>query len=146
MMRALLALALLASCSSGEPRIAVRDAWARQTVAGQSISAAYVTIDNQGSRDDRLLGAASPAAAVSLHSSSSEGGIARMRALGRLDIPAGSAVELAPGSNHLMLTGLGGPLEPGASIPLTLRFERSGEIEARLEVRSAAPAPAHGGH
>ena len=74
-------LLLLASCGrSGVPDIQITDAWARETVAGQSATAGYATVSNRGSGDDRLLGisAQAPVTAM-LHETSTSGGVSSMR-------------------------------------------------------------------
>ena len=137
----LLAALLLASCGkSGPPEIKVSDAWARETVAGQSATAAYMTIANDGAGDDRLVSVAAPAPAMAmLHSSENSGGIARMREMGTgVAIPAGGRIEFKPGGSHVMVTGLGAPLEPGKLLKLTLRFEKSGDRPIDVRVTPAA--------
>ena len=133
---------LLASCSkAGDPDIQIADAWARETVAGQASTAAYMTIRNAGSGDDRLVGVmAPPPAKAVLHASESSGGISRMREMGSgLEIPAKTSVELKPGGSHVMLTGLAAPLREGAKVNLRLKFEKSGErpvvVPASMAVR-----------
>jgi periplasmic copper chaperone A len=75
-----------------------------------------------------------------LHTSTSSDGVARMRPVtGGLEIPAGEEVELRPGGSHIMISGLKGALAPGATLPLRLRFERGGEREVAVRVRSDAP-------
>ena len=137
----LLAALLLASCGkSGPPEIKVSDAWARETVAGQSATAAYMTIANDGAGDDRLVSVAAPAPAMAmLHSSENSGGIARMREMGTgVAIPAGGRIEFKPGGSHVMVTGLGAPLKAGQSLKLTLRFEKSGDRPIDVRVTPAA--------
>ena len=130
--------------------LAVTQAWARATPPGAEIGAAYVTIANQGGSDDRLIGAASPAAStVTLHATSEENGVATMRPVVRPAIPAGGALEMAPGGTHLMLVGLSGPLKEGESIPVTLRFERAGELTFDVPVTAigaSAPPEGHADH
>jgi copper(I)-binding protein len=134
-----LAALLLASCSNGTgvPDVMVSDAWARESRGGPA--AAYMTIENRGSGDDRLVSvAAAPPAMAMLHVSTSEGGVSRMReAGGGLEIPAHAKVELKPGGAHVMLMGLPGSLEKGSSLKLTLRFERSGERPVDVRVVGA---------
>ncbi len=134
------AAALLASCSPGAPEIDVSGGWARATVAGQSTGAAYLTIHNAGAADDRLLSASTTVAPeTSLHTSTNENGVARMRPLADgLPTPAGETVKLEPGGHHLMLTGLRQPLAAGQSIELSLRFERSGERKLPLRIAEGA--------
>lgn len=137
----LLAALLLASCGkSGPPEITVSDAWARETVAGQSATAAYMTIANDGAGDDRLVSVAAPPPAMAmLHSSENSGGIARMREMGTgVAVPAGGRIEFKPGGSHVMVTGLGAPLKPGQSLKLTLRFEKSGERPIDVRATPAA--------
>lgn len=64
------------------------------------------------------------AAAIELHETVSEDSVMKMipRPEG-FEIPAGGAVELAPGGKHMMLMGLTAPLEAGQSFSLTLRFD-----------------------
>ncbi len=64
----------------------------------------------------------------------------RMRPLDALEIPANTTLKLEPGGTHVMLTGLEQPLEAGSELPLTLRFERSGERQVNAEVRADNPA------
>jgi copper(I)-binding protein len=121
------------------------DAWARETVAGQSGTAAYATITNRGSGDDQLLGvSAAPPIAASLHETSTQGGVSSMRPLENgLDIPAGSTVALKPGGAHVMISGLTAPLREGDDLKLTLRFERSGDRAIDFRVASATGTTGH---
>lgn len=129
MKRILFAALLLASCGKGgPPQIQISDAWARETVAGQTATAAYMTVENHGSGDDRLTGVKTVAPAMAmLHSSESSGGVARMRAMDSgVAIPAGAKVHLKPGGSHVMITGLVAPLRPGETLKLTFQFEKTG--------------------
>jgi copper(I)-binding protein len=110
--------------------------WARATATPSVPSAGYLVIENTGTEGDRLLGANSSAAArVELHRTVIEDGIARMRpAPDGVILPADAIVELAPGGYHFMLMGLALPLAAGTRVPLTLRFERAGEVEVELAV------------
>ena len=144
---AALAAIALASCSSGSgapANIQVTDAWARATVAGQTSAAAYLTIANTGGTDDRLVSVSSPiATGATLHSSSGEGGVMRMRMLSDgLAVPAGATVKLQPSGNHAMLTGLSASLAKGSRFPLNLRFERSGERQVSVQVLDPSTAGA----
>lgn len=134
----LFAVLLLASCkpASAPPAVSVDGAWARATVPGQSGSAAYFTIRNAGG-EDKLLTVSSPAADASLHSTSMDNGVMRMRPLEALDIPAKGTVELKPGGTHVMLMGLKQPLSAGATLALDLKFQKSGERHVTAEIRPA---------
>ena len=107
---------------------------------------AYLTIDNQGSADDRLLRASSPAARdVQVHQMTMDSGVMKMRELqGGLAIAAKSKVTLQPSGYHLMLIGLDKPLVEGARVPLELTFQRAGTIKVEVAVEGmGAAAPMH---
>ena len=63
----------------------------------------------------------------------------RMRAIPKLDLPAGKIVEFRPGGYHLMLTGLKRPLSKGDVVQIQLKIEASDKsvktVEVRAEVR-----------
>jgi len=126
----------LAGCGSAPSRIDVSDAWARATAPGQSSGAVYATIVNDGG-DDRLVGVSSAAAGATLHANDGSGGVARMRMLADLPVPAGARVTLAPGATHVMLGGLKAPLAAGARFPVTFRFEKAGPITVQVTVVAA---------
>jgi copper(I)-binding protein len=136
---AALAALMLAACTAEAPApdVAVRDAWARTTGPGQSSTAVYLAIRNKGG-DDRLVEVSSTIGQASLHSTSIEGGVMRMRPVESLDIPALSTVSLEPAGTHVMLTGLTSALEPGTAVPLELEFERSGKRQVNATVRPAS--------
>jgi len=137
----LVLLALPALATAGAP--SVSDAWARATPPGVSVGAAYLTITG-GSTSDRLVGADTDRASmVQLHTVEESGGVASMRQVDGVPVPAGKRVVLAPGGTHIMLMGLGKPLLAGETFPLQLRFENSGERVVQVTVRAAGePGPA----
>jgi hypothetical protein len=138
---ALIAL-LLVSCTpkkSLPPQISVSGAWSRATVPGQSTAAAYFTIVNNGGGDS-LVRVSTPIGQATLHSSTMDGGVMRMRPLEGLDIPAQSMVQLKPGGTHIMVTGVKQPLIAGSSFPLALHFDRSGDRLVNVGVRPASTA------
>lgn len=128
--------------------ITVSDAWARETAPAQKAGGGFMTIDNAGSRPDRLLSAtAGVADKVELHTVSMDEGVMRMRPVaGGIAIPARGTVELRPGSFHIMFMGLKSPLRRGATVPVTLRFARAGTITARLAVQPIGAMGPDGGH
>ena len=138
---ALLALAALPASAAGA--LSIKGAWARPTPPGIEVGAGYFEIDNGGAAD-RLLRASSPRARrVEFHESRTEGGIARMRELATVAVPAATRVAFAPGGLHLMLVGLGAPLLAGDHVPVTLVFEHAGPREVVLGVAEAAAAGAN---
>ena len=111
--------------------------WARATPAGAPTAAVYVPFLNNGKEADQLVEARTPIAdAVTIHVSSHENGIEKMRMLDSLELPVKVPVALRPGGKHLMLTGLKHQLVAGESFPLTLRFARAGSIEVQVFVQA----------
>ena len=148
---ALFALALLSPAVptyAAEPApqaVTVSAAWARATPPGIAVAAVYLTLSG-GSRADRLVGAATPRAAMTqIHVVSAASGMAQMRPTAGVDVPARGSVALAPQGTHIMLMDLPQPLVAGERFPLTLQFEQAGKIEVSVEVRApgTAPPPAH---
>jgi copper(I)-binding protein len=137
---------LLASCGQGgSPNVQIENAWARETVAGQTSTAAYLTVTNKGVADDRLVSVSVPEPAkASVHTTENSGGISHMReASSGLAVPAGSAIELKPGGTHVMITGLQAPLRRGETLKLRLRFEISGEKPIDVRVAPATGPESH---
>ena len=137
----LVLLALPALAIGGAP--SVSDSWARAHSAGVSVGAAYLTITG-GSTSDRLVGAGTDRATmVQLHTVEQSDGVAAMRQVEGVAVPAGKQVVLAPGGTHIMLMGLARPLVSGETFPLSLRFEKAGEQTVLVTVLDAgAPGPA----
>jgi copper(I)-binding protein len=108
--------------------------YARPTREGQMVGAGYLKLANKGPVD-RLVSATSPAAgSVEIHSMSMEGDVMKMRQIDAIEIATGQTVELKPGGYHLMLMGLKAPLKVGEKFPLTLKFEKSGEVVVTVNV------------
>lgn len=125
--------------------IRIEDAYAR---SGPHSGAAFFTIVNDGSTEDRLVAASSEAAArVELHTHiEDENGVVKMRPVeDGFPVPAGGSHSLERGGDHLMFMGLEAPFEQGGSIALTLSFERAGEIVVEMPVDNDRQ-PGHSGH
>ncbi|MDC7682997.1 copper chaperone PCu(A)C [Asticcacaulis sp. BYS171W] len=111
-------------------------------------TAAYVTIKNTGTTDDRLVSAACDCAdTVELHSMKMDGDKMMMAPLpDGLVIKAGETVELKPGGNHIMLLGLKTRPEDGQTQSVTLTFEKAGSVTVEMPVSNAPLSDAHSGH
>ena len=114
--------------------------WARATAQGQRIGGAYLAIDNHGAADRLLSVRGAVAEALQLHSMALQGNVMHMREVDAIDVPAGAKVKLEPGGLHIMLVGLKAPLAAGSSFPLTLKFEKAGEVKVDVKVESGMPA------
>ena len=137
--RIALAALLLAAACGAFAQVKVEQPWARPTVEGQMAGGAFLKIQNQGGADRLLAASSSAAGMVQLHSMAMDGNVMKMREVEAIELPAGKTVELKPGGLHLMLMGLKSPLKEGSKVPLTLKFEKAGEVKVEVPVAAKAP-------
>jgi copper(I)-binding protein len=131
--------------------ITIRDAWARPSMGQSGTSAVYITLEVSGGQGDRLVAAVSPdAARAELHTSTMDGGVAKMRPLAAIEVAPGRPTVLEPGGPHVMLVGLGRKLVAGDTLPLRLTFEHAGTVELEVPVKgmgeSMGGSMSHQGH
>lgn len=129
---------LLTSCTpatSGKSAIEVSNV-SVHLFGGDVPAVGYMTIKNNGSVNDRLLGVMTDVAGQTmLHQSSVDAnGVASMNMIGTLDIPAGGQVDLKPGGYHLMLMELNPDLKAGDTITLVLQFEQAGTVKVSTQI------------
>jgi copper(I)-binding protein len=133
-MRRFLLLLLFAS-TPALAQIQIEQAWARATAPGAQVAGGYMLIRNSGAAADRLLSAASPAAArVELHVHINDNGVMKMREVRGYDVPAKGAFELKPGGAHLMFMDIKRPFKEGEKLPVKLKFEKAGDVNAEFRV------------
>lgn len=156
----LTATSLLQAQTVTPPPLLVYNAWVRPTapalpdgatppppLAG-TVAGVYLTIANTSATAYQLVGISSDLAAMTmLHETSvDDKGIARMRMVMTLDLPAGETVTFAPGGYHVMLTDISRDVYPGDTVALTLTFADSSGATFEQPVAAlaldAAPAEA----
>jgi copper(I)-binding protein len=105
--------------------------WARATPKGASVGGGYMTITNNGSAPDRLIGGATGVAkSMQVHEMKMDNGIMKMRELASgLEIKPGQTVKLDPAGYHIMFVGLNKPLEKGQHVDATLEFAKAGKVK-----------------
>jgi copper(I)-binding protein len=108
-------------------------------------AAGYMEIANSGSGSDTLLGIEVPDVdKVMLHTTEfGADGVARMRHVTALEIPANETVALEPSGYHMMLMGLKTSMKVGDMISGTLIFEHAGRIEIEFMVDPLDGANGH---
>jgi periplasmic copper chaperone A len=122
------------------PTISVVKPTAIASIPGAPTAVIYLQVRNDASSADRLLGASTPLARkVELHTGSMSGGMATMRPVDGFDVAAGGVIEFASGGNHLMLIGLLHPLQAGMKLPLTLKFQKAGDVKINVPVVALFP-------
>ena len=141
--------AAVAGCGGNEAVLGVERAIVRLSPNPAAPSVAYFTVTG-GPVDDRLIGVSSPVAvrteiheSMTMNPSTGSGqGMATMKPLGDLKIPALSTTAFKPGGKHLMLFDMNPGIKPGRPITLTFTFSDGRRIDALVPtIAPGAPAP-----
>ena len=125
------------SCGPAEPEIRIGEAWGRISPKSAANAAFYMEIQNDGSAADRLIGAESPhCGKTQIHETRiDERGVASMQHIEEIDIPASSTIMFEIGGLHVMCLDKQKEFTAGIRIPVTLVFQKSGEIIIEAEIR-----------
>ena len=130
----LLLLLSMTACGDG---LSVSDAYIRGLPPGQTVTAAFMTLNNGLSQECRLIGAGSSvASSAEIHAHTHQNGTMSMRPVSEVVVPAGKSISFEPGGYHLMLFGLKKSLSDGEEHRVTLLFEGCPEVTVTLPVRS----------
>jgi copper(I)-binding protein len=122
----------------------IQSPYAFATAASVKNGAAFMTIENATKINDRLVNAYSE---ISTHTEIHENiidpddGQMMMRKISAINIAQDSQTILEPKGYHIMFIGLNQALEIGQSFPLTLSFEKSGEITVNVNVIKPGSTP-----
>lgn len=128
-------------------QVEVDDLWVRASAPGQANGAGYMEIENDAKAADRLVSVSSPAAErVELHNVVTENGVAQMRQVDGVAVPADGKARLAPGDYHVMFLKLKAPFAEGGEVPATLKFEQAGEVAVKFKVKPLGHNPGMAGH
>lgn len=112
---------LASSAIACEPHVS--DAWAKPSLAGKNVTAAFLDLRNEGETACLLTGVSALNAVGEIHTTIEENGVFKMRHLDQVEIDAGETVRFMPKDNHIMLIHLAKPLAEGDSTLLTLHFK-----------------------
>ncbi|MNP59523.1 hypothetical protein D3C76_1545250 [compost metagenome] len=105
--------------------------------------AAYFVIHNNGKTADRLLSVDSPISGkAELHEHLMQKDLMKMQQVPSVEIPAGGTITFAPMAYHVMLMELKDRslLSDGKRFPLTLHFEKAGNLTVDVAVQKQPPA------
>lgn len=115
--------------------LVIEQPWTRATPKGASVAVGYLTIRNNGTSPDKLVGGSADfAEAVQVHEMSNANGVMKMRRIDGLEIPAKGSVTLKPNGVHLMFQGLKRQLVAGQTVKATLTFENAGSAPVKFKV------------
>ncbi len=141
MLVGVLVLAACAPAASG-PKISAEMLWGRSSPMVVDAGAFYVVIKNTGTAPDKLIGAKSDACGmIELHETVDKGGgMMEMQPIAGqvIEIPAGGTVELKPGGMHVMCMMKKAEFKAGDKYPVTLVFEKSGEMKLEAVIKDSA--------
>ncbi|TWC60950.1 hypothetical protein FBY04_101405 [Pseudomonas sp. SJZ080] len=142
-----LAALLLPACfanaheyKTGELEIA--HPWSQELPPNAPTVAAYFVIQNHGKTADKLLSVDSPIAGIAqLHEHVMQNDLMKMQQVPSVEIPGGGDVTFAPMAYHVMLLELKDRslLSDGKRFPLTMHFEKSGDVTVEVTVQKKAP-------
>ena len=114
----LLIALLLAGCSESEPPLVASDVEITRPMPGMSMSAGFFVLTNNTNDALTITSVTSPQfASVEVHETTIVDGVARMRRLDALVVPAEGSVALERGGKHLMLMQ---PVDLGDAVTLQL--------------------------
>ncbi|MCU7959455.1 MAG: copper chaperone PCu(A)C [gamma proteobacterium symbiont of Bathyaustriella thionipta] len=108
----------------------VENAWVREGPPGMPMMGGFMSVTNNSTGDVSITRISSPAfKSIELHETIMQDGMAKMREVSELRIPAGQTVVLEPGGKHMMLFNPVKPLKAGD----TVTFQLSGSDDQRVE-------------
>ncbi len=144
-------LSSVCACVVMAPAVAqdlyIEDAWVRALPPVKKVTAAYLSIVNDGDTAAAVVGGrADIAGSVEIHRSSEVDGLMRMEQLPGFAVAAGERVELAPGGIHLMLMDLSFMPQPGDTVELCLLLAGGEEVCTEADTRKTAAGDEHQHH
>ncbi|MCQ2029003.1 copper chaperone PCu(A)C [Stutzerimonas zhaodongensis] len=126
---------------------AITQVWSRAMPPTAPTGAVYFRINNPGEATDKLVGVQTPRAEkAELHTHVHKGEVMSMQRIESVELAAGGEVEFKPGGNHVMLFKLKEPLVAGEHFPMTLIFEKAGEVTVDVSIHDQAPQATDSGH
>ena len=112
------------AASTASDAVIVIDPYVRMVPPGQTISAAFMQMENSSDTIHAVVSASSTVSkVVELHAHIHENGMMKMRRIEKMEIPAHGKTVLEPGELHIMLIDLHGELKLDQKVSITLKFE-----------------------
>ncbi len=115
----------------------IHDPYARVSAKMSKSGAAFMMIHNKGSEADHLISVASPVAErveLHTHKEDSNGVMKMLHVEEGFDVPADGQLAMERGGHHVMFLGLKQELKQGDMVPVTLVFEKAGEVQVNVPV------------
>ena len=119
----------------------VESAWIREAPSTAKSLAGYAVLSNSAGKTLTVISARSAAfAKVEMHETITENGIAKMRAIEKLVIPANGKVEFAPSGKHFMLIEPSSTLKSGDVVSVIFKDATSCQTTVQFKVTAAKPS------
>lgn len=132
---AVLIASVLFAATAWAGDVTVSGAWIRHLPAGVP-AGGFFTAQNHGKQATALVGASSPDyMMVMMHKTVEQGGVSKMMAVDKVELPAGGEVSFHPGGYHLMFMHARHEIRVGSKVPVTLEFSGGEKVTAQFEVR-----------
>ncbi|MBM7437985.1 copper chaperone PCu(A)C [Streptomyces sp. HB132] len=129
-------MALTACTSESVPQLEVTGAFMPQPVS--DMAAGFLLVKNSGDTTDRLTSVTSSLSDnVSIHETKDR----TMRMVTSFEVPAGGALDLERGGNHIMFTDLKKRPRQGETVSVELHFEKAEPITVDIPVKETTYSP-----
>ncbi len=116
--------------------VVVEDAWLRQAPPDAQVLAGYMSVENMSKKGMIISSLKSnDFAAIVIHDTNMQDGMARMREKGNLEIEGRMRVELMPGGIHLMFMSPKRQLKAGDRVEVEMRFDNGTIVPVTFVVK-----------
>ncbi|MFJ3958876.1 copper chaperone PCu(A)C [Arthrobacter sp. NPDC090010] len=140
------------STTQAASALSISEPWVKAAPSG--MTAAFGVVKNSSGKELTVVSVATPASAMAeLHETvmSANGGMQMRAKEGGFTIPAGGALTLEPGGNHIMLMKLNKAYQAGDEIPFELKTSDGEVLSFTAQVKDFSGAkenyaPGHGDH
>lgn len=115
----------------------VKQSWIAAPPPGSQVLAAYMVLENRGSRDHTLISVKSDQFdEIQIHSSMMQNGMMLMGQIPSIVIPARGSIELSSGGLHMMLMNPTRYFKAGDTIGLELGFKDQSMLKIQVPVKA----------
>ena len=120
----------------------VSEPWSQELPPNAPTVAAYFVVHNTAETPDRLLSVETPVAdKAELHEHVMQGDLMKMQQVETVAVPAKGDLTFAPMAYHVMLLNPTDRslLSDGKRFPLTMHFEKAGDVTVEVSVQKKPP-------
>ena len=137
-----------AEAGTRESHLKFESGWIRVTSSGHPMTAGYITISNNGSKDVVLISVSSTVAKmVELHETTFHNNVMKMRELKNgIKIPANGIIHLKPKGLHLMFKGLKTKIKEGKKYKVKFTFTNGSGVEVSMSGKKIGAKATTGKH